>query len=256
MSAGGEEQRLVLIVEGVEDARRLRRLLPELGLNDLILGANGAAGVQSTCRTLSTGFNAPHLGVCDRDLMNNEEVDDLKRRTPGLFVWSSRCLENELLHPPLVARALDMAGYAASEADVRSTLREIADTQYDQVHATLVDRDLRRRFEVPRQREDGEPPIGLLRREYESRRDSALEQVMAVQEVSISVEASLRRRWNAQYLLLLNGKRALPQVAQRLAPGLKGGPGLETVVLRHALDYPPPGVAALRSEIARLVGGT
>jgi hypothetical protein len=79
---------------------------------------------------------------------------------------------------------------------------------------------------------------------------------MAVGEVSISVEATLRRRWNAQHLLLLNGKRALPQVAQRLAPGLKGGPGLETVVLRHALDYPPPGVAALRSEIARLVGGT
>jgi hypothetical protein len=244
---------LVLVVEGPDDVRRLRRLLPDVRPPDLILDGNGARGVQRTCRTLSSGFDQPHLGVCDRDLMSNEEVEALRRRVPGLFVMPSRCLENELLHPPLLARALDMTGHEVSEAEVRVVLRQIADEQYDQVHATMVDRILYREYTEPIQREDGEPPIGLLRREYEARRDSAQNRVQAVTDVAIRVESDLKRRWSAEHLVLLDGKAALPQVAQQLAPGLKGGRGLETAVLRHAIDNPPPGIVALRSEIAQVV---
>ena len=52
----------------------------------MILDGNGSRGVQNTCRALGSGFDQPHLGVCDRDVMSDEEVDDLRRRVPGLFV--------------------------------------------------------------------------------------------------------------------------------------------------------------------------
>jgi hypothetical protein len=185
--------------------------------------------------------------------MTDDEVDDLRRRVPGLFVLPSRCLENELLHPPLLYRALDMTGHEVSEGEIRSVLREIADAQYDEVHATMVDRVLYRQYSESLQREDGESPIGLLRRRYEARRDSAQNRVLAVTEVSIRVENDLRGRWDAEHLGLINGKLAFAQVAQRLAPGLRGRRGLETAVLRHAIDSPPPGIAALRSEIASLL---
>ena len=251
--SGSEQKRLVLVVEGTDDVRRLRRLLPDLRLPHLILDGHGFHGVQATCRTLGSGFDQPYLGVCDRDLRSDDEVEEVRRRVPGLFFWPSRCLENELLHPPLLARALDMTGHEVSEAEIRAVLRKIADGQYDEVHATMVDGLLRHADEGSLQLEDGEPPIGLLRRRFEARRDSAQDRVAAVTEVSKQVEISLRRRWGAKHLLLLDGKAALPQVAQQLAPGLKGGRGLETAVLRHAIDNPPPGIAALRSEIAHLL---
>ena len=137
-----------------------RRLLPDVRSPDLILDGNGARGVHRTCRTLSSGFDQPHLGVCDR-IMSNQDVEALRRRVPGLFVLPSRCLENELLHPPLLARALDMTGHEVSEAEVRALLRQIADDQYDQIHATIVDRILYREYTEPIEREDGEPPNRL-----------------------------------------------------------------------------------------------
>lgn len=56
----------------------------------------------------------------------------------------------------------------------------------------------------------------------EAKRDSAQNRVSAVTEVSIRVESALQRRWDAEYLVLLDGKAAFPQVAQQLALGLKG----------------------------------
>jgi len=76
--------------------------------------------------------------------MSDEDVEALRGKTPGLFVLPSRCLENELLYPPLLARALDMSGHQITEADIRTVLREIADNQFDQAHARTVDHILRR----------------------------------------------------------------------------------------------------------------
>jgi len=248
-----EQKRLSLVVEGTDDVRRLRRLLPDLRPPNLILDGHGVRGVEATCRTLSTGFDQPYLGVCDRDLRSDEELEDARRRVPGLFFLPSRCLENELLHPPLLAHALDMTGHGVSESEIREVLRGIADEQYDQVHATLVERRLRHAYEGSVEHEEGEPAIGLLRRRFEASRDSAQQRAVAVMEVSKEVEVTLRRRWSARHLVLFDGKAAFPQVAQQLAPGLKGSGGLETALLRHAIDNPPPGIAALRSEIARLL---
>ena len=86
----------------------------------------------------------------------------------------------------------------------------------------MVDRILHGRYSESLQREEGETPIGLVRRRYEASRDSAQNRVLAVREVSIRVENDLRRRWDAEHLALINGKVAFAQVAQRLAPGLRG----------------------------------
>ena len=247
------QKRLVLVAEGVDDIRRLQRLLGDLGAPHMILDGNGSRGVQHTCRALGGGFDQPHLGVCDRDVMSDEEVEDLRRRVPGLFVLPSRCLENELLHPPLLALALDMTGHEVGEAEVRRVLREIADGQYEEVHASMVNHILHGRFREPLHREEGETPLGRVRRRYEASRDSAQNRVLAVREVSIHVENDLRTRWDGEHLTLIDGKVAFAQAAQCLAPGLRGSRALEAAVLRHSIDHPPPGIAALRSEIAALL---
>jgi hypothetical protein len=249
------EPRLLLIVEGVDDVRRLRRLLPELGVPHLVLDGKGFRGVRETCQALSSGFDQPYLGVCDRDLKSDEDVDAQRERLPSLFFLPSRCLENELLHPPLLSRALDMSGHEITEAEIRAALRKIADEQYEAVHARMVDDALRHAFNGPFQREEDETPIRLVRRQYEGRRNSAQNRVLAITEMADRVERELRGRWDAEHLALFNGKTAFPKVAQQLAPQLKGRRGLEAAVLRHALDSPPPGIAALRSEVERLLRG-
>lgn len=243
----------MLIAEGVDDVRRLKRLLADLGGPPMILDGQGARGVQHTCRALGSGFDQPHLGICDRDVMSDEEIQDLRRDVPALFVLPSRCLENELLHPPLLARALDMTGHEVPETEVRRVLREIADGQYSEVHARMVDHILRRQPRESLQRQEGETPIGAVKRQFEASREAAQNRALAVAAVSIRVDSDLRRRWDAEHLALINGKVAFGQAAQRLAPGLRGSRALEGAVLRHAIDTPPPGIAALRAEIAALL---
>jgi hypothetical protein len=249
MSAEG---RFVLIVEGVDDMRRLPRLLPDLeSSRDVMLNGNGFRGVRDTCNTLGSGFDQPFIGVCDRDLRGDEEIRELQERVPGLFFLSSRCLENELLYPPLLARALDMTGHAVTETEIRAALRTIADEQYEDVHAAMVENELRRVEDMPLRREDGATPMGRLRQQYEARRESEQNRLLAMAEIAIHTERKLRARWDIEHLALLDGKIVLPRIAQQFAPGLRGRRGLETAVLRHAIDFPPPGIAALRTEINR-----
>jgi hypothetical protein len=211
-------------------------------------------GVRETCKALGSGFDRPYIGVCDRDLRSDEEISQQEQRVPGLFFLASRCLENELLHPPLLVRALDMTGHEVTEAEIRLALRTIADGQYQDVHARMVESELHRLEDLSLGREEGETPLGGVRRKYEARREAAQNRLLAMSEVATRVEDDLQGRWDAEHLALLDGKTAMPQIAQQLAPGLKGSRGLEAAVIRHAIDSPPPGIAALRKEIGRLIG--
>lgn len=122
---------MLIIVEGRDDLRRLPLLLPPELVPRTILMAEGAKGVQATCRTLESGFDRPFLGICDRDLMTDQDVEELHAKLPSLFVWPSRCLENELLHPPLLSQVLTMtatptwASSASALCCARSPLRSV-----------------------------------------------------------------------------------------------------------------------------------
>ncbi len=241
---------IVLIVEGPDDERRLQLLLPPEFLPSTVLIADGAQGVQSTCRALASGFDPPFLGVCDRDLMSLDEVEDLRRRFPHLFVWPSRCLENELLHPPLLWHTLEMTGHRdITEDRVRAVLREIADTQRPDVLARLVNQALYRRVQVTVEREDGDGPVDVMAKRYEAKRNRAQQQLRGFWTCVQEVEGELDARWDEDHLVMLDGKAALHQVAQRLTTSFKG-PGLENALIRQALDAPPPGIAALRAAIS------
>src|SRR5690348_8205526 len=134
------EASFLLIVEGVDELRRLPRLLPGIDTKSYImLDGKGFRGVRDTCKTLGSGFDRPSIGVCDRDLRSDEEISQQEQRVPGLLFLASRCLENELLHPPLLVRALDMTGHEVTEAEIRLALRTIADEQYQDVHARIVE---------------------------------------------------------------------------------------------------------------------
>jgi hypothetical protein len=186
-----------------------------------MLDGQGFRGVRDTCKTLGSGFDRPYVGVCDRDLRSDDETIQEEEKAPGLFFLASRCLENELLDPPLLTRTLDMAGYEITEAEIRLTLRAIADGQYQDVHARMVDSELHRMRDLPLGREEGEAPLGGIRRKYEARREAAQNRLLAMSEVAARIEDDLQGRWDTEHLALLDGKTAMPQLAQQLAPGFK-----------------------------------
>jgi hypothetical protein len=151
---------MLIVVEGPDDLRRLPLLLPPELVPGAILMAEGTKGVQATCRTLESGFDRPFLGICDRDLMTDRDIEELHAKLPALFVWPSRCLENELLHPPLLSQVLTMTGHPdVGEQRVRTVLREIAATQREEILATLVNADMLRKHDLALDKRPGETPV-------------------------------------------------------------------------------------------------
>src|SRR5206468_2423671 len=112
----------------------------------------GAATVEAFVRMLNDGdLPIPHLGIRDRDYLSADEVDELEDRIPNLVVWRRRSIENEVLHPPLIASTLQNAGRAATEEGVRAQLLEISNRQRDDVHAHLVEAQLQRMHEYTKE---------------------------------------------------------------------------------------------------------
>jgi hypothetical protein len=245
----GTVRELLVIVEGREDQRRIELLLPPEEMPNGLLIAAGAAGVEASCRTLETGFTRPFLGVRDRDLMDEEKLQALSLEVPSLFVLPSRCLENELLHPPLLTHVLDMLGHRdMPEERVRAVLREIADEQKAEVAVELAELDLYAKFELSRERDQKDTPAEAMARRFRAKRDLGGEHVSQLWGCLAEAEAALEKRWEREHLNLMDGKRALHIVGQRAATGVKAQI-LEKALIRRALDDPPPGVARLRDAM-------
>ena len=238
-----------MIVEGPEDQRRLELLLPPDEIPELILLGGGAAGVEAGCRVLETGFQGAFIGVRDRDLMDEEKAQALSLEVPSLFVLPSRCLENELLHPPLLTHVLDMLGHQDMTEDVvRAVLREIADEQKAEVAVDLAELDLYAKFELSRERDQKDTPAEAMARRFRAKRDLGGEHISQLWGCVAGAEAALEKRWEREHLNLMDGKKALHIVAQRAATGVRAQI-LEKALIRHALDDPPPGVARLRDAM-------
>ncbi len=245
---------MLIVVEGRDDLRRLPLLLPPDLVPGTILMADGAKGVQATCRTLENGVDRPFLCICDRDLMTDGDVEKLCRNLPGLFVWSSRCLENEPLHPPLLSHVLTITGHPdVGESRVRAALREIADAQCEEILAVLVNTDMHRDHDLTLDRRPGETPINRMLRGHEAKRDLAERRVREFWLRVSQSERWLDDHWDQQHLRLLDGKAALTRVGHILGANFTGR-GLEQALIYQALQEPSPGVAALREAIRKRAG--
>ena len=88
---------LLVVVEGTTDISLLESLLPVLFGRTTIRQAGSASDVEHACRALGAHPDLRFLGIRDRDLLTQGELDERVGAIPGLFVWPSRMMENELL---------------------------------------------------------------------------------------------------------------------------------------------------------------
>ena len=199
---------MLVVVEGEMDAQRLLAALPLELSRATIYVAGGASAVEATAGTLNSGKPLiPWLCVRDRDLLGGDEVTQLTERIPGLFVWPTRMLENELLEPSLVARTLERAGVETDESEVRRVLVELAREQKDQVLVDLVAHELKRRNPYDLRKAEGAMDRELAY--LEATRASAEARLATFEEVRDAITKSLNERWESDWPKLIDGKRLL-----------------------------------------------
>jgi predicted ATPase len=244
------QSQFVVVVEGSVDEGRLLGLLPVELAPAVVTVAGDAAAVEQVARNLSTTQEISYISIRDRDLLSDDEVAAKLASTPGLFIWPLRELESELLHPPLLAKALERAGQPLEVGEVTQRLREIADRQYDDIIAQLVEATLKARFGIEQR---GTTRLERVRAFLEDQADIANQKQEAFDGVLAEVRTSLEARWETDFLQLMDGKRGLGEFTA-------GTPFQNTASLINAItltlrDEPgltPPGIAALRGRLRDL----
>jgi energy-coupling factor transporter ATP-binding protein EcfA2 len=241
---------MLVVVEGEMDAQRLVSILPlELSRATMYV-AGGAAGVEATAATLQSGRPlVPWICIRDRDLLTDEDICRLTGSRPGIFVWPTRNLENQLLTPGLIARTLERAGVETSVDEVEEVLRAFAQEQKDLVMASLVADELKRRN--PYDLREASDPMDRELAYLEAVRSSAEARVATFEDVRSAVTESLEARWDSDWPRLIDGKRTLG--------GFTHGTPFRTMAgfvsalastLREEPDLLPGGFADLRNRLA------
>lgn len=111
----------LLIVEGPNDAKRLKVLFPEELARVKIVEAGSREQVLRASEALSrVEVGIPHLCVVDRDYLSDREVMRLEGK--GVFVWKARMIENILLNSSLIS-----AVTYKSAAEIAVIIRAAAD---------------------------------------------------------------------------------------------------------------------------------
>lgn len=242
----------LVVVEGATDVQRLSALLPlELGRTVQLVAGNGV-GVETVVKMLNEGeIPVPHLGIRDRDYMSDEEVDALRASIPNLFVWSARSIENEILHPPLIAAMLDRIGREASEDDVRNALKERADRQRDVILSELVEARLGRSHAYEK---GGDTPIERQKHHLNEVRRVAEEKLSGFDQTVNEVTEELAERWDTDSLDLADGKRLIAEFVD--FTGFRSLHDLLAAITQTAHDHPellPPGFVELREHLRKVV---
>jgi hypothetical protein len=244
----------LIVVEGHTDVQRLNALLPlDLGRTETFVAGSGA-GVETVVRTLNDGeIPIPHLGIRDRDYLDDAAAAALEEAIPNLFVWRSRSIENEILFPPLIAKTLERAGRATTEDEARRLLHDTAERQRDAVLAELVEARLRRAYEYTKA---GSDPLGRMKHHLEEVQRVATEKLAEFDKVSEEVRRELDERWDADYLALVDGKRLLSELVEFTPFGSVRDllAALTQTAYEHA-ELLPPGFAELRDRLRQILPG-
>lgn len=240
---------LLLIVEGDSDRHLLSRLLPiETGRVQFVVGQN-AQGVMTTSRALAKGYPGAWLAIRDRDLLSDEERQALLEADSNLFVWPQRSIENELLHPALVAETFTLAGQSMTVADVEETLRGMLQAQREQVAAALVEQRLQdaHAFEI-----NGRTSIEQLTRYLTSVRDTAAAKLEKMDGVIEQVREELDMVEATDNFRLLDAKRVIGELVSS-SPFANRSKLIDALIATvHRDDHViPAGLEQLRVRIIR-----
>jgi predicted ATPase len=241
---------LLVIVEGTTDIAVLEALLPvELG-RALIRAAGSAHQVEEACKALAAHGGVRFLGIRDRDLLSDAELEKLTETDPNLFVWPARTVENELLRAPLLQKTFERGGRTMSEDDAASLVKSLAERQLDQIRAQLVDAALRRAIAY----EGGNSQtLEGLKRYLEEVRDGAEKKLSKLDEVAETVDGELTKTWDDRWFELMDGKRALADIVKE-SPFKSRRTLVDATVqtLRDHESLVPKGVTELREALIRV----
>jgi hypothetical protein len=217
------------------------------------LVAGTAATVEAFVKMLNKGnIPIPHLGIRDRDYLSADEVDALEDQIPNLFVWRRRSIENEMLHPPLIAMTLERPfhGRSITEEEVRAQLLEIANRQREHVDAELVEANLQRMHEYTKK---GSTPLERSKHHLSEVHRVASEKLAVIDEVAETVREELDARWDKDFLELVDGKRLLNEYVEKTP--FSSVHDLIAALIQTAHDDPellPPGFVAVRERMHAL----
>src|SRR5205823_3734852 len=148
----------------------------------------------------------PHLGIRDRDDLSIEEIEQLEAEVPNLFVWRARSIENVMLSSDLIAATLNRLGRGLTPNDVEGALKALADRQLDEIHAELLEAELRRRHAYSKA---GTTPLDRLKHHYDEVRRVADEKLNLFDDTADNVRTTLDQLQVTELLALSDGKRLL-----------------------------------------------
>jgi predicted ATPase len=246
------QSEFVLILEGPADKRYVSTLLPVIVGRAATYLAGSGDDVVRTCKVFGGADQIlPWVGVRDRDLLPDDEVERLESGAPGLFVWPSRMLENELLHPPLLEATLSRAGREVSADRIEEQIRGIAEADKDRLVAELVEQELKKRHDLKPPKADA--PLDKLRNHLDGVRASADRQLSELEAVAREVRSELEERWPREWMKLMHGKRVLGEFLSTTPMRSVGD--LVAAMAQAIADEPslmPKGLAALKGRIEEL----
>lgn len=240
---------ILLLVEGESDRQLLSRLLPvESGRAQYVIARN-ATGVMNTSQALSHGYPGAWLAICDRDLLSDDARQALIDRDSHLVVWPQRTIENELLHPPLLARTFTHAGRPTTVAQAESMLDDLFSRQRLMVEAGLVEEILRAEHSTDVQRGQS---IEQLASYLEAVREMATAKLARLETAHAEVSAALEHADATFRRRVLDGKRAVGELVP-MSPFANRTSLVDALVLQvqHAPDVVPPGLDEFRRRIVR-----
>ncbi len=164
--------------------------------------------------------------IRDRDFMPDDQVQALQQNLNGqMWVWSRYHIENFLLEPTAIHRALDRCGVHAfsSPKQLDTELKSIADSLKDETIARWVGADLNRETGSHDMRiTGGSDPLNQLIQAAEASVDRA-SRLLSSQEISkrVAAKQATLADWDAgRWRELVPGKRLLRLFVGRLHDGI------------------------------------
>jgi hypothetical protein len=124
--AGGGGTKKVLVVEGSGDTAFLTLMLDKppfraMGILERFVIVD-AGGKDAVFKIL--GAHPEYLGMVDRDAWSDAECEEKKRKFPTLFILPRFCIENFIICPEELRRALpELKGFEEIEAEIPQGVR-------------------------------------------------------------------------------------------------------------------------------------
>ncbi len=221
----------LLIVEGPDDEKRLRMLLPnEIGGAKVVVAGGREAVLKTSDALRGLDVGIPWMCVIDRDYLTDAECAELAS-DGRVFVWDARMLENILLGVDLVRGVLLPA--VENDANFDKSFRAVLDGLKDAAVEQFVEARVRRVGPLPQGAERRGKKLGD-RIEYRLHEEASLwdHRIRIYPDVRKDVVTEIDSRWDADWRYYVDGKRVISELQRRYAVFRNGSMLTDSLMVR------------------------